>query len=100
MDWIVVIFFAVLAICMLLIVVTLATLPKLGDERKDFIKMRAQSYAFTIIIAMLLLEIIKNIYLTFRTDISYEGMNPFTLLVAISIVYLLSLLFSKKKYGG
>ncbi len=50
MDWIVVSFFAVLAIFVLLIVITLASLPKLGDERKNFIKMKAQSYAFTIVL--------------------------------------------------
>ncbi|MFD1851930.1 hypothetical protein [Oceanobacillus bengalensis] len=100
MDWIVVIFFAALAICVLLIVITLASLPKLGDERKNFIKMKAQSYAFTIAIGLALIEIIESVYLTAWTNESYEGMNPFTFLVAISIVYLISLLFSKKKYGG
>jgi len=100
MDWIVVLFFAILAICVLLIVTTLASLPKLGDERKNFIKMKAQSYTFTIAIGLLLIEIIQNVYLTFWTDGSYEGMNPFTFLVVISVVYLITLLSSKKKYGG
>lgn len=100
MNWIVVLFFAVFAICVLLIIITLSSLPKLGDERKIFIKMKAQSYAFTIVIGLLLIEIIEFVYLTLLTDDSYEGMNPITFLVAISVVYLLALLFSKKKYGG
>lgn len=100
MDWFVVLFFTVLAICVLLIVIALASLPKLGDERKNYIKMKAQSYAFTIAIGLALIEIIESVYLTFWTDGSYEGMNPLTFLIAISIVYLVSLLFFKKKYGG
>ncbi len=100
MDWIVVTFFVILAICLLLIIMTLASLPKLGDERKNFIKMKAQSYAFAIVILVGLIEIIESVYVTSLTDSSYDGMNPFTFLVAISIVYLISLLFFKKKYGG
>lgn len=72
MNWIVILFFAVFAICVLLIVITLTSLPKLGDERKNFIKMKAQSYAFTIVIGLLLIEIIEIVYLTFLTDGSYE----------------------------
>lgn len=100
MDWIVFLFFAVLAICVLLIVITLASLPKLGDERKNFIKMKAQSYAFTIVIGLVLIEIIESVYVTFWTNGSYDGMNPYIFLVVISAIYLISLLFSKKKYGG
>lgn len=100
MDLIFVLFFTVFAICILLIFITLISLPKLGDERKNFIKMKAQSYAFTVVIALLLIEVIEIVYLTFLTDGSYEGMNPITFLIAISVVYLLALLFSKKKYGG
>jgi len=90
----------ILAICLILIVTTLVSLPKLGDERTNYIKMKAQSYVFTVVIGVLLLEIIESIYLTAWTDSSYEGMNPFSFLVTISVIYLISLLFSKKKYGG
>jgi hypothetical protein len=100
MDWIVVLFFAVLAICVLLIVVTLTSLPKLGDERKNFIKMKAQSYAFTVVIGLALIEIVESIYLSLWTDGYYDGINPFTFLIVISVVYLISLLFLKRKYGG
>ena len=90
----------ILAICLILIVTTLVSLPKLGDERTNYIKMKAQSYVFTVVIGVLLLEIIESIYLTAWTDSSYEGMNPFSFLVTISVIYLISLLLSKKKYGG
>ena len=100
MDWVVGLFLIILAICIILIVMTLAPLPKLGDERTNYIKMKAQSYTFTVVIGVVLLEIIESIYLTGWTDSSYEGMNPVSFLVAISVIYLISLLLSKKKYGG
>ena len=90
----------ILAICLILIVTTLVSLPKSGDERTIYIKMKAQSYTFTVIIGVLLLEIIESIYLTVWTDSSYEGINPFTFLPVICVVYLISLLSSKRKYGG
>ncbi|WP_244986934.1 hypothetical protein [Oceanobacillus caeni] len=65
MDWIVVVSFAALAICVILIVVTFASLPKMGDEGKNFIRMKAQSYAFTVVIGVVLIEIAESVYLTF-----------------------------------
>lgn len=100
MDWILNVFLGLLAIAVTLIVITLASLPKLGDERKDLIKMKAQSYAFTVVIGFTLIEIGMNIYRATWGNGSYEGMNPFTFLVAISVIYLISLIFTKKKYGG
>lgn len=100
MDWIVIVFFGLLAISVILIIMTLVSLPKLGDERKNLIKMKAQSYTFTIVIGYALIEFGRNIYRTTWGNGSYEGMNPFTFLVAISVIYLISLLFTKKKYGG
>jgi hypothetical protein len=100
MDWILVLFLIFFAICIILIVTTLVSLPKLGDERTIYIKMKAQSYTFTVVMGLLSLEVIESIYVTTWTDRSYEGVNPISFLVAISVIYLISLLFSKKKYGG
>jgi len=100
MDWfILVLFLSVLGISLILISVTLISLPQLGDERKNLIKMKAQSYTFVGVIGYALIEMVKNIYVTWKNG-SVEGINPFTFLVTISIVYLISLLFFKKKYGG
>ena len=100
MDWMVGLFFIVLAISIFLIIITLGSLPKLGDERTIYIKMKAQSYTFTVVIGVLLLEIVESIYLTTWTDSSYKGINPFIFLPVISVIYLISLLLSKRKYGG
>ena len=99
MDTAVLLFFAFLAICFLIIMMTLVTLPKLGDERKNFIKMKAQSYTFTVVVGIMFLEILELVYLSFK-ERPYEGMNPFAFLTAISVIYLSSLIISKRKYGG
>lgn len=93
-------FLGFLAICLILIIITLVSLTRLGDERKKFIKMKAQSYTFIVIIGYLIIEIGENIYKTIWGNGSYAQISPFSLLVTISGVYLISLFFSKKKYGG
>lgn len=100
MDWfILALFLSVLGISVILIIVTLISLPQLGDERKNLIKMKAQSYTFVGVIGYALIEMVKKIYVTWKNG-SSEGINPFTFLVTISSVYLISLLLFKKKYGG
>ncbi|MGX9930108.1 hypothetical protein ACW0KB_02540 [Virgibacillus salarius] len=100
MDWIfLALFFGMLGISAILIISTLVSLPRLGDERKDLIKMKSQSYTFAIVIGYALIEMARKVYIVFWGNGSYEGINPFTFLVTTSIVYLISLLFFKKKYG-
>lgn len=100
MDGIILILFSsLLGISFLLIIVTLLSLLQLGDERKDMIKMKAQSSTFTVIIAYALIEFGGNVYRTVWGSGSYEGINPFIFLVTFSLMYLMSLLFFKKKYG-
>lgn len=96
----IIIFYILLAIFILAIVFTLVSLPQLGDERKDLIKMKAQSFTFTAIIGYVLLEFAGNIYREYWGKGSYEGINPLNFLIIFSIMYLVSLLFFKKKYGG
>ncbi|CDQ39966.1 MULTISPECIES: hypothetical protein [Virgibacillus] len=101
MDWIFfTLFIIALMISVILIIFTLVSLTPLGDERKNFIKMKTQSYTFAVVIGYVLIELFRKGYLNIEIEGAYEGINPFTFLVTISIVYLISLLFFKKKYGG
>lgn len=100
MDWILIAFLGILVVCAILIIMTLASLPQLGDERKNFIKMKAQSYTFAVVVGYALIELFRNMYVNIWKGGSFSGINPFTFLVTISLVYLVSLLFFKKKYGG
>ncbi|QGG47575.1 hypothetical protein [Heliorestis convoluta] len=100
MDWIYIAFLSWLVICVVLIIATLVTLPQLGDERKDLIKMKAQSYAFATVIFWLIFETGKSIYFTIWTDKTYTSIEPAALLIIISGMYLITLFYYKKKYGG
>ncbi|MEK5146739.1 DUF2178 domain-containing protein [Psychrobacillus sp. FSL K6-4615] len=101
MDWIVsTVLFIILGISAILIISTLVSLPQLGDERKNLVKMKAQSFTFAIVIGYVLIELFQKIYINIWKNGSYEGINPVTFLITTSIIYLSSLLFFRKKYGG
>ena len=69
MDWIIwAVLFSILGICAILIIVTLISLPQLGDERKNFIKMKAQSFTFAIVIGYVLIQLFKKIYINIYMD--------------------------------
>ncbi|WP_426458005.1 hypothetical protein ACP2WC_06280 [Bacillus altitudinis] len=72
-----------------------------GDERKRFIYSKAQSYAFMVVIGMLLLEVAKSIFLTTQGNNSDKGfgISPIMFLTVISVIYLVTLLIYRKKYG-
>ncbi|WP_349925765.1 hypothetical protein ABNP43_06465 [Bacillus altitudinis] len=72
-----------------------------GDERKRFIYSQAQSYAFMVVIGMLLLEVAKSIFLTTQGNNSDKGfgISPIMFLTVISVIYLVTLLIYRKKYG-
>ncbi|PAF36639.1 hypothetical protein CHH69_10220, partial [Terribacillus saccharophilus] len=73
-----------------------------GDERKKFIKMKAQSYAFTIVIGTLLLHVVETIYIIVQGNTSYNngnGISPLVSLTLAIITYLVTLLIYRKKYG-
>ena len=96
MDWIAItVLFIILGMSAILIFGTLVSLPQVGDERKNLIKMKAQSYTFAVAMGYVLIQLFKNIY-----NGSNVGINPFTFLITISIIYLISLLFFRKKYGS
>ncbi|WGU99036.1 hypothetical protein QJS56_10625 [Bacillus altitudinis] len=72
-----------------------------GDERKRFIYSKAQSYAFMVVIGMLLLEVTQSIFLTIQGNHSDKGfgISPIMFLTVISVIYLVTLLIYRKKYG-
>ncbi len=100
LNGIVIIFFLLLVLSLILIFFTISTLPQLGDERKKLIKMKAQSYSFAVVIAVLVFEMGKKVYSAFWGSNTYEGISPFSFLLSICIIYLITLLFYKRKYGN
>jgi hypothetical protein len=99
MDWVKIVYSVILLVCGILIFV--ATFSQKGDERRKFINTKAQSYAFIVVIGMLILEVVESIYLTIQGNTSYNanGISPTVFLTVISIIYLVTLLIYRKKYG-
>lgn len=100
MDWVSIIYSVILLVCGILIFV--ATFSQKGDERRKFINSKAQSYAFMVVIGMLILEVAESTYLTIQGNTSYNvnGISPIVFLTVMSIIYLGTLLIYRKKYGG
>lgn len=99
MDWVKIVYSFILLVCGILIFVTSSS--RKGDERKKFISTKAQSYAFVVVIGMLILEVIESIYRTFQGKNSYDGIgiSPLIFLTMISVIYLITFLMYRKKYG-
>lgn len=99
MDWVLILFFGGLLCMVVAISSLLISLAKQGDERKNFIKSKAISQTFLIMVGVLVIEIGKSLYTGFVKGAKIEGLSPFILLFVLSIVFLASLLINKKKYG-
>ncbi|KAA0944022.1 hypothetical protein FQ087_18010 [Sporosarcina sp. ANT_H38] len=99
MDWVKIVYSAVLLVCGILIFVAPFSLK--GDERRKFINTKAQSYAFMVVIGMLILEVAQSIYLSIQGDASHNGNgnSPIVILTVILIIYLGTLVMYRKKYG-
>ena len=99
MDWVKIVYSFILLVCGILIFVPSSS--RKGDERKKFISTKAQSYAFVVVIGMLILEVIESIYRTFQGKSSYDGIgiSPLIFLTMISVIYLITFLMYRKKYG-
>lgn len=73
------------------------SLAKKGDERKNHIKSKAMVNAFVIIVGILFIDVLWTMY---RMIIGQAGSPyPFVYLFVVSLVFLISLIFNKKKYG-
>ncbi|MFD2043711.1 hypothetical protein ACFSTA_04895 [Ornithinibacillus salinisoli] len=99
MDWVKIVYSVILLVCGILILVAASS--RKGDERREFIKAKAQSYSFIVVIGVLILEVAQSIYLTFQENASYNGfgISPIMFLTVILIIYLVTLLIYRKKYG-
>lgn len=94
------IFYGLLLLFLLAILASLFSLAKLGDERKTFIKEKAQSSAFMVTVLILLFDSLESLYLTYKGYQSFSPTHPVILLTVISLVYLISLFWTRRKHGG
>ncbi len=94
-------FFVVYWILVLLIIALVATLlvslAKKGDERKNHIKTKAMANTFIVLVVLLLLDVAWTML---QMIIGQAGSPyPFVYLFVVSLVFLISLIINKKKYG-
>ena len=75
-------------------VLMIISLLKTGDERRQLIVWKASTFTLLVVIGGLILDIVESI-------IRSEAMliNPFVKLSVTAMVYFLTLLYYKKKYG-
>ncbi len=99
MDWLLVLFIGFILSLFVLIGLLLFSLAKEGDERGGFIKTKAMTSTFTMIVGLLIWLNFKALYVIFAKGEKPEEINPFMFLVVISIIFLISLMYNKKKFG-
>ncbi|AVM23525.1 hypothetical protein [Bacillus pumilus] len=98
MDYVKVVYSVILLLVGLFIFI--ASLIQNGDERKRFIYSKAQSYAFIVVFGMLLLEVAQTIFLTIQGNSNQGiGISPIMFLTVVSIIYVVTFLIYRKKYG-
>lgn len=90
----------IILLMVVLIGLLLSSLSNQGDERKQFIKTKSMSQTLAIVIGVLIFKSGKFLYLEIWKGQEAEGMNPFSFLVTISILYLITLQINKKKHGS
>lgn len=84
-----------LLVLIVLDIVMIISLIKLGDERKQMIVWKASTYTLLVAVGGLVINIIESLVLA-----EAMAVNPFIKLGVIAMVYCITLLFFKKKYGN
>ncbi|MFQ3544417.1 hypothetical protein Q7A53_10030 [Halobacillus rhizosphaerae] len=100
MSWVSGVFLGVLLLMIVLIGSLLASLAKQGDERKNFIKRKTMADSFVLVVGMLMIDILQSFYQIYIKGGEPVHLNPFMLLVWISVIFLIAMLVNKKRFGN
>ena len=98
MDWLFIVFGIIFIILVMLIVTFLVLLSKQGDERYEHIKTKAMANSFIAVVGSLMVKLCSAMF-----DISNRPnstLSHLSLLVTVARIFLVSLVWQKKKYGG
>lgn len=99
MDWLFFGFVAVLVLLVLLIVVFLFFLSKQGDERFEHVKTKAMANSFGVTAGALVVKLCYAI-LNSSAQPMNGTLSNLSWLITIAIIFLISLVWQKRKYGG
>ena len=81
------------------IVALFISLGKQGDERRQLIVGKASTGAFFWAVCYILGNIIEDLYRSIAHGLPSDGMNPFIALFIVAVIYLLHLLYYRRKFG-
>lgn len=90
----IVLFGVFLLALIILDIVMIISLIKPGDERKQMIVWKASTYTLLITVGGLIIDVIESII-----RVEAMAVNPFIKLGVIALIYCITLLFFKKRYG-
>ena len=83
-----------LLILIILDIAMIVSLLRTGDERRQLIVWKASAFTLLVVVGTLVLDVVESIV---RVDAML--INPFIRLSVTAMVYLLTLLYYKKRYG-
>lgn len=95
MENVALIFFGIFLLALITLDVSMiVSLLKTGDERRQLIVWKASAFTLLVVVGTLIIDIVESI-------VKVEAMliNPFVKLSVTAMVYLLTLLYYKRKYG-
>ena len=87
-------FFIFLLALIIIDILMIVSLLKTGDERRQLIVWKASSFTLLVVVGSLVMDVVESI-------VRAEAMliNPFVKLSVTAMVYFLTLLFYRKRYG-
>ena len=90
-----IVFAVFLVVLIVLDIMMIVSLLKQGDERRQLIVWKASAFTLLVVVLTLILDIAESIAMAEAMQI-----NPFIKLSITAMVYFISLVSLKKRYGG
>ena len=84
-----------LLILIILDIAMIVSLLRSGDERRQLIVWKASAFTLLVVVGTLVIDVVESV-----VRVEAMWINPFTKLSVTAMVYLLTLLHYKKRYGG
>lgn len=93
----VVVFFAFFSLCFVAIICVIISILKRGDERVEMIIQKTSTNTFCIMLFYLVINICEQLLNVLKGN-EIKGVNPFVQMSVLSFIYLVQLLYYKRKY--
>lgn len=95
MENVILVFFGIFLLTLIALdLLMIISLLRTGDERRQFIVWKASAFTLLVVVGTLVIDVVESIV---RVEVML--INPFIRLSVTAMVYLLTLLYYKKRYG-